>query len=154
MSQAELSSPPQPLYERYVNPQWVRLLDVLGMNVHYATCVGSELFTDDGRRTLDFNSGYCVHNVGHNHPGVARALKDELDRNGPAMLQGHVPEIAGELAERLARKRAASYRRCFSAAREARASRRLSSLLAPTLAGLESCTPAAVSMDSRAARYR
>src|SRR5882762_7450694 len=101
MSQAELSSARQPLYGRYVNPQWVRLLDVLGMNVHYATCIGSELFTDDGRRILDFNSGYCVHNVGHNHPGVTRALKDELDRNGPAMLQGHVPEIAGELAERL-----------------------------------------------------
>lgn len=91
----------QTLYEEYVNPQWVRLLDVLGMNVRYASCVGSELFTEDGRRILDFNSGYCVHNVGHNHPGVIRALKDELDRNGPAMLQGHVPELAGELAHRL-----------------------------------------------------
>jgi ornithine--oxo-acid transaminase len=91
----------QPLYEKYVNPQWVRLLDVLGMNVHYTNCLGAELFTDDGRRILDFNSGYCVHNVGHNHPGVVRALKAELDRNGPAMLQGHVPELAGELAQRL-----------------------------------------------------
>ncbi|HEV2170508.1 MAG TPA: aminotransferase class III-fold pyridoxal phosphate-dependent enzyme, partial [Candidatus Binatus sp.] len=96
----DLSSGQTP-YEEYVNPQWVRLLDVLGMNVRYSSCVGSELITDDGRRILDFNSGYCVHNVGHNHPGVARALNDELDRTGPAMLQGHVPEIAGELAERL-----------------------------------------------------
>jgi ornithine--oxo-acid transaminase len=91
----------QPRYEKYVNPQWVRLLDVLGMNVHYARCLGSELFTEDGRRILDFNSGYCVHNIGHNHPGVVRAIKEELDRSGPAMLQGHVPEMAGELAERL-----------------------------------------------------
>jgi ornithine--oxo-acid transaminase len=89
------------LYERFVNPQWVRLLDVLGMNVRYAKCLGSELFTDDGRRILDFNSGYCVHNIGHNHPGVIRAIKEELDREGPAMLQGHVPELAGELAQRL-----------------------------------------------------
>ena len=73
----------------------------LGMNVRYASCLGSELFTEDGRRILDFNSGYCVHNVGHNHPGVVRAIKAELDRNGPAMLQGHVPELAGELAQRL-----------------------------------------------------
>ena len=103
MSDVKDSSAPaqQPLYEKYVNPQWVRLLDVLGMNVHYASCLGSELFTDDGRRILDFNSGYCVHNIGHNHPGVVRAIKAELDRNGPAMLQGHVPELAGELAERL-----------------------------------------------------
>jgi len=97
MSLAKNSSLKQSLYETYVNPQWVRLLDVLGMNVHYTTCIGSELLTAEGRRILDFNSGYCVHNVGHNHPGVVRAIKEELDRNGPAMLQGHVPEIAGEL---------------------------------------------------------
>lgn len=101
MSAARESSVRQQLYEQYVNPQWVRLLDVLGMNVHYTTCIGSELFTAEGRRILDFNSGYCVHNVGHNHPGVVRALKTELDLNGPAMLQGHVPELAGELANRL-----------------------------------------------------
>jgi ornithine--oxo-acid transaminase len=101
MPQARAANDLQPSYEKYVNPQWVRLLDVLGMNVHYASCLGSELFTANGERILDFNSGYCVHNVGHNHPGVIRALKTELDLNGPAMLQGHVPELAGELAERL-----------------------------------------------------
>jgi ornithine--oxo-acid transaminase len=101
MSEARSANASQSAYEKYVNPQWVRLLDVLGMNVHYATCLGSELFTSDGRRILDFNSGYCVHNVGHNHPGVIRALKSELDSNGAAMLQGHVPELAGELAGRL-----------------------------------------------------
>src|SRR5215469_14693185 len=91
----------QSLYEEYVNPQWVRLLDILGMNVHYTSCLGAELFTSDGRRILDFNSGYCGHNVGLNHPSITRALKRELDGNGPAMLQGHVPELAGELAQRL-----------------------------------------------------
>jgi ornithine--oxo-acid transaminase len=73
------------------------------MNVRYQRCSGAELFTEDGRRILDFLSGYCVHNTGHNHPYIVQALKDELDRNGPAMLQSHVPEIAGELAERLCR---------------------------------------------------
>jgi ornithine--oxo-acid transaminase len=91
----------KPLYESYVNPQWVRLLDILGMNVNYVKCLGSELFTSDGRRILDFNSGYCVHNAGHNHPRIVQAIKEELDRNGPAMLQGHVPQLAGELAARL-----------------------------------------------------
>ena len=47
------------------------------------------------------NVRYCVHNAGHNHPEIIAALKDELDRSGPAMLQSHVPELAGELAERL-----------------------------------------------------
>jgi ornithine--oxo-acid transaminase len=79
----------------------VRLLDLLAMNVHYQRCEGCELYADDGTRYLDFLSGYCVHNSGHNHPYIIEALKQELDRSGPAMLQSHVPEIAGELAQRL-----------------------------------------------------
>ena len=90
-------------YSDHVNPQWVRLLSLLEMNVPYTRCVGAELFTADGRRILDFLSGYCVHNLGHNHPRVIAALHDELDRNGPAMLQSHVPELAGELAAELYR---------------------------------------------------
>ncbi len=88
-------------YAEYVNPQWVSLLNLLGMNVEYERCLDCELFTKDGRRILDFLAGYCVHNTGHNHPYIIQALKDELDRSGPAMLQSHVPEIAGDLARRL-----------------------------------------------------
>ncbi len=88
-------------YAEHVNPQWVRLLDLLDMNVRYERCSGAELFTEDGDRYLDFLSGYCVHNTGHNHPRIVEALKDELNRSGPAMLQSHVPELAGQLAERL-----------------------------------------------------
>ncbi len=62
---------------------------------------GRNFSLPDGRRILDFLSGYCVHNAGHNHPYIVQALKDELDRCGPAMLQSHVPELAGELAQQL-----------------------------------------------------
>jgi ornithine--oxo-acid transaminase len=71
------------------------------MDVRYERCVGAELFTSDGRRIVDFLSGYCVHNVGHNHPDVVEALQRELSRCGPAMIQSHVADLAGELAERL-----------------------------------------------------
>src|SRR5437868_4893332 len=71
------------------------------MNARYERCAGAELYTRDGRRILDFLSGYCVHNAGHNHPRIVAALKQELDNCGPAMLQSHVPELAGELAQRL-----------------------------------------------------
>ena len=89
------------VYADHVNPQWVKLLEILQMNARYERCAGAELHTRDGRRILDFLSGYCVHNAGHNHPAIVQALHQELDRSGPAMLQSHVPELAGELAEKL-----------------------------------------------------
>ena len=88
-------------YVDHVNPQWVKLLSLLEMNVSYECCLGTELYITEGRRILDFLSGYCVHNAGHNHPRIVSALKDELDKAGPVMLQSNVPELAGELAERL-----------------------------------------------------
>ena len=91
------------VYAEHVNPHWVRLLDLLQMNVSYDRCSGAELFPVHGGRVLDFLSGYCVHNAGHNHPAIVAALKEELDRSGPAMLQSHVPHLAGQLAERLSR---------------------------------------------------
>lgn len=100
-------------YEEYVNPQWVALLNLLDMNVEYERCAGAELFTRDGRRILDFLSGYCVHNTGHNHPYIVQALKDELDKSGPAMLQSHVPEIAGELAQRLCKLAGGGLRKVY-----------------------------------------
>jgi ornithine--oxo-acid transaminase len=90
-------------YIDHVNPQWVRLLDLLQMQTEYTICAGAELHTAGGEAVLDFLSGYCVHNVGHNHPAVIEALHAELDRRGPAMLQSHVPDLAGELARRLCR---------------------------------------------------
>jgi ornithine--oxo-acid transaminase len=101
------------VYAQRVNPQWVRLLELLQMNTTYERCLGSELFTSNGRRILDFLSGYCVHNTGHNHPAVVAALKDELDRSGPAMLQSHVPELAAQLAQALVSRAGGRLERAF-----------------------------------------
>src|SRR5579862_3015948 len=102
-------------YLDHVNPQWVKLLTLLEMNVGYESCVGTELYTIEGRRILDFLSGYCVHNAGHNHPAIVSALKTELDRMGPVMLQSHVPDLAGELAERLCNLAGAGMSKVFFA---------------------------------------
>jgi len=91
----------QAAYSRYVNPQWVRLLDLLELNTEYVECSGERLRTAEGRTILDFLSGYCVYNVGHNHPHVLDELHGELSRRGPSMLQSHVQGLAGELAQRL-----------------------------------------------------
>jgi len=88
-------------YAKHVNPIWVKLLDALGMNVAYTHCSGSELYTGDGRTILDCLSGYCVHNVGHNHPFVVAELVSELQSQSPAMLQSNVVMEAGALARTL-----------------------------------------------------
>jgi len=113
LSHATVSS--SSTYAEFVNPQWVRLLELLDMDVRYERCAGAELFSQDGERYLDFLSGYCVHNTGHNHPRILEALKEELDRSGPAMLQSHVPELAGELAQRLCKLAGGNLKKVFFA---------------------------------------
>jgi ornithine--oxo-acid transaminase len=103
------------LYEKYVNPQWVRLLDVLQMNVRYNHCIGTELLTKDGRTILDFNSGYRVHNAGHNHPQIKAAIVAELGRNGAAMLQTGIPELAGALGAQLCERAGGKLTKAFFA---------------------------------------
>jgi ornithine--oxo-acid transaminase len=102
-------------YAQHVNREWVRLLDLLQMNVRYERCVGAELFTSDGRCIVDFLSGYCVHNVGHNHPDVVSALQCELERCGPAMIQTHVADLAGELAHKLCHRAGGRLSKAFFA---------------------------------------
>ncbi len=91
-------------YATHVNEHWVRLLDLLGMNLRYTHCTGDELHTEDGTTYLDFLSGYGVYNVGHNHPRLIAALRAELERRGPGMLQSHVPQLAGDLAAALCKQ--------------------------------------------------
>lgn len=67
-------------YTRHVNPQWVRVLELLGMNEEYIQCEGAHLRTRDGRRILDFLSDYCVHNVGHNHSRLVKAIQPWSER--------------------------------------------------------------------------
>jgi hypothetical protein len=61
-------------YQEYVNPQWVTLLNLPGMNVENERCIGCELFTKDGRRILDFLSSHraLYETFHHVHRGSAR----------------------------------------------------------------------------------
>jgi ornithine--oxo-acid transaminase len=97
------------LYQSHVNPQWAKLLDLLEMNVQYDHCEGVELHVADGRTILDFLSGYGVHNAGHNHPRIIAALREELERRGPAMLQ----------SQAMFRTRRANWRHAFQNSRAA-----------------------------------
>jgi len=95
MVRSTVDSPVGALCSEHLNPRWVRLLDLLEMKVRYKRCSGGELFTADGRRIVDFLSGYCVHNVCHNHPAVIAVFREELEHSGPAMVETHVAERPG-----------------------------------------------------------
>lgn len=41
---------------------------------------GFYLYTDDGRKILDFASGIAVCNLGHNYPSVVEAAKKQMDK--------------------------------------------------------------------------
>ena len=41
---------------------------------------GAYVYTEDGRRYLDFASGVAVANTGHNHPAVVKAAEEQLKK--------------------------------------------------------------------------
>ena len=62
---------------------------------------GSELWDTSGRRYLDFVGGIGVMNVGHNHPRVMAAVREQLDRATHTAFQVVMYESYLRLAERL-----------------------------------------------------
>ncbi len=40
---------------------------------------GAFLYSQDGKRYLDFMSGIAVTNLGHNHPSIVQALHKQAD---------------------------------------------------------------------------
>lgn len=61
----------------------------------------AELWDADGRRYVDFASGIAVLNVGHGHPKVLAAVRDQLDRYVHTAFQVAAYEPYVALAERL-----------------------------------------------------
>lgn len=62
---------------------------------------GAYLYGDDGKKYLDFASGVAVCNIGHNHPAVVEAAKNQIDK---LIHAGHNVVYYGpyvELAEKL-----------------------------------------------------
>ena len=88
------------LYQDRVNPQWVRLLDVLQMNARYTRCEGTELFTEDGRRILDASGGAAVVTIGHGVESVAHAMAEQASR----LAYVHSSQFHSAVVERLAER--------------------------------------------------
>ena len=69
--------------------------------VPIARAEGAWLYGHDGKRYLDAVSSWWTCLLGHRHPRIVAALKDQLDRLDHVMLAGFTHEPAIELAEAL-----------------------------------------------------
>jgi len=91
------------LHRRHVNPQMVRVLEVIGFNRNYVSGQGAYLVDQEGRQVLDFLAGFGVFNVGRNHPEVKRVLHQVLDLDPASLVQMDLGLLSGLLAEALAK---------------------------------------------------
>ncbi len=80
-----------------------------------ASAQGAWLTGHDGKRYLDAVSSWWTCLLGHRHPRIVAALKDQLDRLDHVMLAGFTHEPAIELAEELVRITPSGLERVFYA---------------------------------------
>jgi adenosylmethionine---8-amino-7-oxononanoate aminotransferase len=64
---------------------------------------GTDLIGADGRRYIDGVSSLWCNVHGHRHPGIDKAIRDQLDRIAHSTMLGLTHPLAAELAERLVR---------------------------------------------------
>jgi len=63
---------------------------------------GIYLYTPDGKKYIDFISGISVSNIGHGHPKIKEAIKQQVDKHLHVMVYGEYLQSAQyKLAEKL-----------------------------------------------------
>jgi putrescine aminotransferase len=88
-------------YQRYVNPGLANLMKFGGFGSLEASADGSIIRDALGREYIDCLGGYGVFSLGHRHPKVIEAVKDQLERL-PLSTRTFFSEPHSLLAERLA----------------------------------------------------
>jgi acetylornithine/succinyldiaminopimelate/putrescine aminotransferase len=71
-------------------------------NITIEKAEGVYLYSPDGKRYMDMISGIGVSNIGHRHPHVIQAIKNQLDKHLHVMVYGEfVQHSSNALAEKL-----------------------------------------------------
>src|SRR5580765_7330542 len=83
--------------------EWVAAGVASAHSIFAVRAQGCHLWDADGKDYLDFAAGIGVVNVGHNHPRVVAAVRDQLDRFVHTAFQVVMYEPYVGLAERLCR---------------------------------------------------
>ena len=71
------------------------------LNIPVERAEGIYVYTPDGKQYMDLISGIAVNNMGHSHPKVVQAIKNQLDKHLHVMVYG---EYAQHTPNRLAEK--------------------------------------------------
>jgi 4-aminobutyrate aminotransferase len=87
----------------HINDLWAPCLAQDWPNLPVERAEGVYVFGHDGRRYLDFVSGFGACNVGHNHPRVIAAAHAQIDKMVHAPLGMFAPENTLRLASELAK---------------------------------------------------
>jgi putrescine aminotransferase len=87
-------------YKAYVNPGLARLMKVSGSPVAVRAS-GTTIWDHNGKAYLDFAGGYGVFTLGHSHPRVVAAVRDQLERMSLSC-KTMLDPLAGRLARALA----------------------------------------------------
>lgn len=77
-----------------------------------ARASGSEVFDHDGKRLLDFSSQLVNTNIGHSHPRVVQAIKDQAETLATVAPQ-HAVLVRGEAAKRIVKRAGAHFSKVF-----------------------------------------
>ncbi|MDD3925477.1 MAG: aspartate aminotransferase family protein [bacterium] len=88
-------------FGRYHNPSLARLLKFTGYAAVEEYAEGVRITDSEGRTFIDCGGGYGVFSLGHRHPRVVQAVKDQLDRM-PMSSKVLINKQLADLAERLA----------------------------------------------------
>ena len=89
-------------YKEYISADMARLLRLTGFGSLEMKGEGCWVYDEQDRRYLDFSGGYGVFALGHRHPRVIEAVKDQLDSLALSSRVFFNP-LQAKLAEKLAR---------------------------------------------------
>lgn len=89
-------------YKNYVNPGIASLLHILGFDkFKIERAEGMYLYTNCGRRILDFSAGMNVLNCGHNHPDILKVRRIFNERKNLEICKAFISQYQSVLAKNL-----------------------------------------------------
>lgn len=97
----EEAPPPGALHARTINPQFVRMLRVLGFDRAWVRGENEYLYDAEGERYLDLLGGFGMYALGRNDPRIREALIEALGLETPGSLQLGLSPLPGLLAREL-----------------------------------------------------